>query len=157
MKLKWLPMLWFCYGVSIGVLLGANLGRGFSEAAFIVILALGILFLVSLWRPIERAMHTQNLKSWEQHHIRGKWYYVITRYCLLGGSLLLFVLVAPVYTISGISITDSRYTAMIIVLLSIATIWTGRIEWASCEREITARSIREGLNKPEVPRQGTIE
>jgi hypothetical protein len=53
MKLKWLPMLWFCYGASIGVLLGANLGRGFSEAASIVILALGILFLVFLWRPIE--------------------------------------------------------------------------------------------------------
>jgi hypothetical protein len=92
-------------------------------------------------------MHAQNVEFWERHHVRGQWYFVITQYCLLRGSLVLFILIAPVYTISGVTITDLRYTSMIVVLLSIVTIWTGCIEWSSCEREFTARSIRDAAEQ----------
>jgi hypothetical protein len=141
--LKWMPVFWVWLGISIGVFFCMVLGP--TSIGLLPRLAggFGVLLFIAFWRPVDRAIHARYVETWELHHSKGPWKFVLGHYVLLRGSFLFFAFIAPILGMSQTASSSFGITALAIVLVSAVTMWLGWVEWSGCEKEFVVRSMRE--------------
>ena len=143
MKTGRFDYLYLMFGILCGFLLGTSLDR---ETGMWVgrVLSVGTLsFLALRGRRIEARAHTDHLEHWEELRTRGKWYFVLSRYVLFRGIVLLVMFVGlPVSGLTS-SVNVTGIVALVGTLLVPMLLYIGHQEWNDCEREIEIRSLRQ--------------
>ncbi|HTY57356.1 MAG TPA: hypothetical protein VMF59_01005, partial [Bacteroidota bacterium] len=101
-----------------------------------------ILFIAFFWRRIESRAHRERLDQWEDLRLRGKWYFVISRYVVVRGFVLLVIFAGP--AIFELKFSDPLIfvTAVTGAVLVPMFIYLGHQEWQECEREFEIRAIK---------------
>ena len=101
----------------------------------------GILFVAFFWRRIEAKAHRRHLDQWDDLRVRGKWFFVLSRYVLRRGSVLLVIFAGPAAfetTLSATIVFNLLFAALVVPLLA----YLGNQEWNDCEREKEIQSLR---------------
>ena len=95
MKTERFEYLYLLFGFYCGFLLGSSLGQEAGVWVRRAVSSAGILFIAFLWRRTESRAHRQHLDQWEDLRVRGKWYFVVTRYVVFRGFVLLVIFAGP--------------------------------------------------------------
>lgn len=141
------PYLYFLFGAVCGFLLGSSLERESSVIVGKIIFATAVLLIAFFWRRVEATAHTRHVEAWHLLRLRGKWYFIITRYLLLRGSVLFVVLIGPMYMTLGLSTFHFDYLALVLMLFAFITLYLGQEEWSNCEREYEILIIRQAAEQ----------
>jgi len=141
------PYFYFLFGALCGFLLGSSLKKESSVIVGKVLFAVAVLLIAFFWRRVEATAHTRHVEAWYLLRPRGKWYFIITRYLLLRGSVLLVVLIGPIYLTLGLSTFHFDYLVLVLMLFIFITLYLGHEEWSNCEREYEILVIRQAAEQ----------
>ena len=143
MKVKSLSLFNFLFGLVLGILLGGSLSHETFVIISKVVFFLSILVIAVFGRQIRIILHSNYLKSWEVLRNRSKWYFVVTRYIVLRGSVLFILFVLPLVLSSTLSRTVVVASIISFVLIAAVQIYFGLEEWTNCEQEYSIQLIRK--------------
>lgn len=142
MKTERFEYLYLLFGLYCGFLLGSSLGQEVGVWFRRAVYSIGILFIAFFWRRIESRAHRENLERWEELRSRGKWYFVISRYVVVRGFILLVIFAGPALFELKFSNPLLFVTAVAGAILVPMFVYLGRQEWLECEREFEIRAIK---------------
>jgi|GEM_PF-2329070 len=99
-----------------------------------------MVFCVAIWFLIwaEEWTHAERLARWEIIRRRGKWFFIVSRYVLLRGLVLIIVYAAPAYFSPGL-----HAVALVSLLVLIVTLILGHQEWTDCENQYRIDTLRK--------------
>ena len=143
MKVKSLSLFSFLFGLVLGILLGGSLSHETFAIVSKVVFFLSILVIAVFGRQIRVILHSNYLKSWEVLRNRSKWYFVVTRYIVLRGSVLFILFVLPMVLSATLSCTVVVASILSFVLIAAVQIYFGLEEWTNCEQEYSIQLIRK--------------
>jgi len=142
MKNKVSILLYIFFGFFSGFLLGASLDRELSMMLGRVLYACGILIVGLFWRTIDVRSHHHHLEIWLELRRRGKWYFIVTRYILLRGGLLLALFGAPLFFNVPFAGPIDRMLELMIIVLMVMMLLLGHLEWRFCEQDSTILAFK---------------
>lgn len=150
MSSKPTPYLYFLFGVLCGLILGTSLEREWPAVFTKLVFLSSVLILAISWRRLEADAHKRHVESWLQLRSKGKWFFIITRYVLLRGSVLLIVFIGPIY--STIASTRSATVVFIFlaVLLAFILSYLGHEEWTRCEQELEIDILKRAAEQSRI-------
>jgi hypothetical protein len=143
MKTGKFEYLYLLFGILFGFLLGSSLDhetgvwvrRGLSAGA--------ILFVAFFWRRTESRAHQSHLEQWDDLRVRGKWYFILSRYLLVRGIVLMVMFAGPYVSVLRFSVTVTFVLAFCGALLVPMLLYLGHQEWNDCARESEIQTLRK--------------
>jgi hypothetical protein len=135
------------FGFFCGFLLGESLERGLSITIGRILYAGSILIVGLFWRSIDARSHQRHLEVWLELQKRGKWYFILTRYILLRGGLLLALFGVPLYFNANFTSVVYRTIALIFGVLVVMMILLGHLEWLYCEQDSNILAFRRAAEE----------
>jgi Mn2+/Fe2+ NRAMP family transporter len=141
---------YFLFGLLWGFFLGASLEEAASVTVGKVIFAVVVLVLAFFSRRLESLAHKQHMQKWNDLRNRGKWHFILTRYVLLRGSILVVLLVGPLLPALKYSALIFTVLLLAFVLLAVILSYVGHEEWMMCEEDYQVQVLRQAA---EVARQ----
>jgi hypothetical protein len=142
MKTERFEYLYLLFGLYCGFLLGSSLGVEAGVWFRRAVYSIGILFIGFFWRRIESRAHREHLDQWEELRARGKWFFVISRYVVVRGFVLLVIFGGPAVFEMRFSGTLLAVTAVTGAILVPMFVYLGQQEWHECQREFEIRAIK---------------
>jgi hypothetical protein len=139
MKSEKFNYLYFLFGVLCGFLLGSSLEPQTGVWVRRVLAGIALCLVALFWRRTEAKSHRYHLEQWEELRLRGRWFFVITRYLLLRGIVLIVIF-------GGSAIFETWYAAPLLFLVAILVpllLYLGVQEWNDCEKEFEIQSLRQ--------------
>jgi len=130
------------FGLYCGFLLGSSLGQEAGVWIRRAVYSVGVLFIAFFWRRIESRVHAEHLDQWEELRARGKRYFVISRYVVVRGFVLLVIFAGPAIFELRFSNPLLFVTAVTGAILVPMFVYLGHQEWQECEREFEIRTIK---------------
>jgi hypothetical protein len=103
------------------------------------VISLGVVLMFLQW--VEERTHGTLLEHWDEIRRKGKWSFIVTRYLLLRGGILLVVFLAPAYPAF-----DPRTDLLIVVIVVAVTALLGYQEWTNCEHQYRVNTLRKAAN-----------
>jgi hypothetical protein len=100
-----------------------------------VFFIISTLVIAVFGRQIRILLHDNYLNSWEFLRNRSKWYFVVTRFVVLRGSVLFILFVLPLVLSAPYSGTVVVVTILSFVLIAAVQIYFGLEEWNICEQD----------------------
>src|SRR3972149_1994939 len=104
---------YFLFGLPCGFLLGASLEKDASITVGKVLFALVVIVIAVFSRRIESLAHKHHMQKWDALRSREQFYFILTRYVLLRGSIFVIILVGPL-----VPVLD--YSALVLTILLLA-------------------------------------
>lgn len=132
-------LIGFIAGFGFGVITERLSALTFERLAFFF----GIVVLIALWQWFEHASHRRNLEKWEKIRLRGKWYFIATRYLLTRAIIVLVLMLVPLWSVlkfSGYSLLALALSYLIGIL---SLTFLGYQEWSTCEQEFEILLLRK--------------
>ena len=134
---------YFLFGLPCGFLLGASLEKDASITVGKVLFALVVIVIAVFSRRIESLAHKHHMQKWDALRSRGQFYFILTRYVLLRGSIFVIILVGPL-------VPALDYTALVLTVLLLAFVplavmlaFVGHEEWIMCEQDYQVMLLRQ--------------
>jgi hypothetical protein len=143
MKAERFEYLYLLFGILCGFLLGSSLDQETNVWVRRLLFTGAIFFVALLWRRMESRAHKHHLEQWEGLRIRGRWYFILSRYMLVRGIVLLVIFVGPALSWLKFSIALMATLAFVGILLVPLLLYLGHQEWNDCVRENEIRSLRQ--------------
>ena len=138
---------YFFFGLLCGFLLGTSLDKEISVTFGRLIFALAIVLLAIFWRRIETNAHKRHLELWHTLRQRGKWFFILTRYVLLRGSVLVVILIAPFLAALRFTTLVSIILLLTLVPLMLMLSFLGHEVWTICEQEFEVLALRQAAEQ----------
>lgn len=143
MKTKLFPIYFTLFIFTEGLVLGSLMDRETGALISKVVMGISILLLAFYGRKIEKAFHRSDMEIWPSIRLRGKGYFIVTRYLLARGIILSMVFFIPVF----LSINGSRVLTITVLfgsgVLSLFLWGLGQYEWKNCETEYRISILKE--------------
>jgi hypothetical protein len=143
MKTERFKYLHLLFGILFGFLLGSSLEHETGVWVRRALSAGAILFVALFWRRTESGAHTYHLEKWDELRVRGKWYFIASRYVLVRGMVLIVIFVGPWVTDLRFSGTVTFVLAFCGALLAPLLLYLGHQEWNDCARESEIQTLRK--------------
>ncbi len=105
-------------------------------ARLVPAVAFCVAIFLLLW--VEEWTHAERFARWEIIRRRGKWFFIVSRYVLLRGLVLIIVYEAPAYFSTGLN----AVALVSIIVLVVITI-LGHQEWTDCENQYRIDELRK--------------
>ena len=121
-----------------GFALCVVLQRSSSITIWRALYALSYFIVVMVWQRVERRSHAQRMDMWQYLRRQGMFFFVLTRYTALRGTILTMIFVGPIYAEID-SLTLMVFASLIYFITSII----GYKEWSACEDQHRASLVRE--------------
>jgi hypothetical protein len=132
-------LIGFIAGFGFGVITERMSALSFERIAFLV----GFVAVIALWQWSEHASHRRNLDKWKNIRLRGKWYFIATRYLITRAIIVMVLMVVPFWSVLRFS-GDALLALVLTYLMAILTLaFLGYQEWSTCEQEYEILSLRK--------------
>lgn len=95
-----------------------------------------VAFCLLQW--VEEWTHAERLARWEIIRRRGKWFFIVSRYVLLRGLVLIIMYATPAYFSPGL-----HAVALVSLIVLIVTPILGHQEWTDCENQYRIDALRK--------------
>jgi hypothetical protein len=102
-----------------------------------ILLIIGYLIALALWRWIEVRLHTHHTERWEYIRQQGKFGFVTIRYLILRGAILSLLFLGPMFPRF-----DIRIAAVVALIIIVGMTLQGNQEWSNCESQFHASQLR---------------
>jgi len=143
MKNKYFSIYFIAFVFLEGLALGSVINKYTGALLSRIITGISLLVLAFYGRRIETAFHRSDMESWQSLRLRGKSYFILTRYIFARGIILSMVFFVPLLT----SIQSYKTAATILFfgycILSMFLWMLGRYEWNNCETEYTVSLLKD--------------
>lgn len=147
MKERVFPILYIFIGLYCGFLLGAFLDPDLSAAVAKGLYATAILILVLFWRRIDQRMHQRHVQNWVELRRKGRWYFIVTRYVLLRGGILLAIFGGPLLLKIRFVGAVIPFLAFSVVVLIVLMTLLGLVEWRYCEQDCEILALKRAAQE----------
>ena len=134
---------YFFFGLLCGFLLGASLDKDASITVGKVLFALVVIVIAVFSRRIESLAHKHHMQKWSALQSRGQFYFILTRYVLLRGSVFVIILVGPLMPALDHSALVLTILALAFVPLAVMLSYVGHEEWLTCEQDYQVMVLRQ--------------
>ncbi len=145
-----LSLLYFFFGLLCGLLVGVSLDKRWSDVVAKIISAGAIILMTFFWRRIESFAHKRYLETWATRRSRGKWFFVLTDYVLIRGTILFVAAAGPMLP----TLTFTTYTVSIIlasvVVLALLLTYLGHEAWTACEQDYAVQVLRQAAEQSRI-------
>jgi hypothetical protein len=125
--------------IILGVIVGYGIGvtsqsKGDTLLSLERLLILLIVTLtLGLWFWFESGGRERRLKKWDKIRTGGKWRFIVIRYMIIRGILVLAFLFVPAFFYAGASYPILLMLAISIVVVSLVMAYIGNQEWLETE------------------------
>jgi hypothetical protein len=140
-------LMYVFLGFYCGFILGESLKKDVSLIAGRILYCGAILLAGLYWRTIDASSHQHHLTVWLDVRRKGKWRFILTRYILLRGGLMLALFGSPLYFNFDSAIVAGRTNALLAVVLVVMMILLGHIEWRYCEQDSNILAIKRAAEE----------
>jgi hypothetical protein len=147
MKDKSFIIFYLFLGLYCGFLLGASLDKGSSLLIGKILYAAAILLVGLFGRRIDQRSHQHHMEVWHELRRKGKWYFVLTRYVLWRGGILLLLFGAPVSSVMRFEATVVKVLALVAGVLVLMMVFLGHIEWRYCEEDFEILALKRAAEE----------
>ena len=141
MKPKRSGYSYFFFGILCGFLIGTSLDDRSSLLISGILFVSAIFFFIPYLLSIESDAHSRHMEVWKTLRLRGKWYFIFTRYVVLRAGVYLTIMIGPAYAIARFSIPALGVLALFSAPLIGFFIYSGNKEWNDCQQETEIRSL----------------
>ncbi|MDE3056535.1 MAG: hypothetical protein KGJ59_01075 [Bacteroidota bacterium] len=130
----------FLIGLTVSVVgTGTDLTVVFKRIGFFF----GVIVLIGLWQWFESHSHKRHLAQWEKYADQGKWNFIVTRYVLARGVIVVLFIFLPFAGRLPVT-TDSLGVLLLTVLIAFSVLaFLGYQEWKNCRQDFEIRSLKE--------------
>ncbi len=135
-------MIVFLAGTLCGLLIGMGVDKGWSAILSRVLWTGSIIVISLFWQRIEGVAHLRHMGTWAIRRVRGKRYFILTRYLILRGAILFVITVGPSYVIAPQPLFFSWITLGAVAAFVLLFTYLGNEEWNRCEDEFEIQALR---------------
>jgi hypothetical protein len=137
--------------VTIGFLAGIAFSAGVGSDPTVILQRFGFfiaaLFLIGTWQWFEEYSHRRHLETWATHVQRGKWNFILLRYVLARGIVIVLLIVLPFVGKFNAS-SDTLLVLGITTLVCLSALgFLGHQEWSNCRQESEIRLLTEAARR----------
>ncbi len=125
-------------GLLLGYILFSLVGNANPITLGGITLIVGYLAALGLWQWSEGKFHRHHERRWGEIRGQGKHLFVLVRFVLFRGLILMVLFVGPV-----LSRVDVSWALAVGILILIVTISRGYQEWSDCEALYQASLLRD--------------
>ena len=143
MKPERFDYIYLLFGMLCGFLIGTTLGQEWAIIVRRMLFVGAIMFIAFFWRRIESKAHNQHLAEWDEIEARGKWRFILMRYVVLRGIVLVVILIGPALSTLRFSITAVSILVFATSLLIAILLFLGHEEWYDCDQEMRILALRQ--------------
>ena len=135
---KPLAYTYFIAGIIFCVCLYLIMQRSVLPVLTRSLLVAGYFIAIIFWRWIEKRLHKGHIQLWKHIRQNGKLTFIVTRYILLRGIILILIFIVPSY-----SAVNIQAIMMFVILFISLTSILGNQEWSDCENQYQATLLHD--------------
>jgi len=136
-------LIGFIAGLAFGVGTGVDSTVTLQRFAYFV----GALIVIGIWQWFENTSHNRHLAKWEKYVRRGKWNFIVTRYLVPRGIMVLLFIFLPFIGKVNLT-TDSLLVLCVTAIIGLSAMaFLGYQEWSNCQQDFEIQSLKQATQR----------
>lgn len=137
--------------VTIGFIAGIAFSAGIGSDPTVILQRFGFfiaaLFLIGMWQWFEEHSHNRHLEAWEKYTQQGKWNFILLRYVLARGIVILVFIFLPFVGKLNASSDTLLFLGITTLICLSALAFLGHQEWSNCRQDYKIRLLKEAAQR----------